>query len=74
LIIVKRRIFFLLRDEEVNRYRQIDWIQAMWLQNDYEDIDLREIVLSTTLQEIADAAKKYLTAENMSIVKVLPET
>ena len=74
LIMVKRRMSLLLRDEEVDRYGQIDWIQDVWLQNDYEDIDLGELDLSTTLQEIADAAKKYLTPENMSIVKVLPET
>jgi predicted Zn-dependent peptidase len=74
LIMVKRRMSLLLRDEEVDRYGQIDWIKDVWLQNEYEDIDLRELDLSITLQEIADAAKKYLTPENMSIVKVLPET
>ncbi len=72
LILRKREMFFVMRDEIVTGDRQVAWIQDMWQEASYEDDDIKALLLTTKLEDVAEAARMYLAPDKFSLARVMP--
>ncbi len=70
-VMAQREVFFATRDEIATRSRFMTMMRDMWLEDDYEDVDPKNIALSATREEIAEVAKKVFRRDAYGVVKIL---
>lgn len=69
----RRRLFFETWDERDSK-SALKKMKEMWQRNEYEDIDIRQIVLGATHEQLADVAKEFFRRDNHSILRIKPRS
>jgi predicted Zn-dependent peptidase len=72
MVMAQRRIFFATRDENLHRNRILKLLEHCWFEQDFEDEDPRNTILSATRQEISRIARKYYRKDAYGVIKHLP--